>query len=275
MLSGASTSLTAPTGPKLLEYNADTPTALLETAVQWRWARDVFGDAGDQFNNVHQPLVDRWKELAPRLPGAHIHFLHTCAGAVGRGLHHGRLHGGDRAPSGLLWARSCPSSSSPRRRARGVHRPGGGAVRSASSSTPGSGCSRRTSPPDAAAPRRGRARRSGSSRSGRCCGPTRGSCRSSGASSPTTPTSCPPTSSPTDHTLDQLRAQAAAVPGGREHTDGVYGQAPTGPKQGYGDEGHVVQPYADLGDYDGAGPVLGAWVVDMEPAGLGIRESDS
>ncbi len=29
--------------PKLLEYNADTPTGLLETAVQWHWLEDVFG----------------------------------------------------------------------------------------------------------------------------------------------------------------------------------------------------------------------------------------
>ena len=35
-----------------------------------------------------------------------------------------------------------------------------------------------------------------------------------------------------------------------------------------------VQQYADLGSYDGARPVLGVWTVDMEPAGLGIRESD-
>ena len=51
-------------------------------------------------------------------------------------------------------------------------------------------------------------------------------------------------------------------------------EADSGPDQGYGDEGFVVQQYTDLGDYDGNRPVLGVWTVDMEPAGLGIRESD-
>jgi len=48
-----------------------------------------------------------------------------------------------------------------------------------------------------------------------------------------------------------------------------------GPDQGYGEEGFVVQQYAELGEYGAGGhPVLGVWTVDMEPAGLGIRESD-
>jgi glutathionylspermidine synthase len=35
-----------------------------------------------------------------------------------------------------------------------------------------------------------------------------------------------------------------------------------------------VQQYTDLGDFDGNHPVMGVWTVDMEPAGLGIRESN-
>ena len=36
-----------------------------------------------------------------------------------------------------------------------------------------------------------------------------------------------------------------------------------------------MQQYTDLGDYGGGvRPVLGVWTVDMEPAGLGIREPD-
>ena len=56
-------------GFKLLEYNADTPTSLVETAVQWHWVQDVYGAGGDQWNMVHELLVQRWKELLPRLPG--------------------------------------------------------------------------------------------------------------------------------------------------------------------------------------------------------------
>ncbi|MFN8924063.1 MAG: glutathionylspermidine synthase family protein [Rhodospirillales bacterium] len=48
--------------PKLLEYNADTPTALLEAAVvQWTWLEDTRPDA-DQFNSLHERLVARWRE---------------------------------------------------------------------------------------------------------------------------------------------------------------------------------------------------------------------
>jgi hypothetical protein len=44
--------------PKLLEYNADTPTALLEAAVvQWFWLKETHPDA-DQFNSIHERLID-------------------------------------------------------------------------------------------------------------------------------------------------------------------------------------------------------------------------
>jgi glutathionylspermidine synthase len=49
--------------PKLLEYNADTPTALLEASVvQWYWLKDVEPGA-DQFNSIHERLVAKWREL--------------------------------------------------------------------------------------------------------------------------------------------------------------------------------------------------------------------
>lgn len=58
--------------PKLLEYNADTPTALLEAAVvQWYWLQDLHPKR-DQFNSLHERLIALWKELTPYLPGAHI-----------------------------------------------------------------------------------------------------------------------------------------------------------------------------------------------------------
>lgn len=53
--------------PKLLEYNADTPTSLLEAAViQWNWFKDQFPDA-DQFNSIHEKLIAKWKDVAPYL----------------------------------------------------------------------------------------------------------------------------------------------------------------------------------------------------------------
>jgi glutathionylspermidine synthase len=50
--------------PKLLEYNADTPTSLLEASVaQWYWLEDVCPEK-DQFNSIHERLIARWKEIA-------------------------------------------------------------------------------------------------------------------------------------------------------------------------------------------------------------------
>ena len=60
--------------PKLLEYNADTPTSLLEAAVvQWNWLQDLFPKR-DQFNSIHERLVALWKELIPYIPGRHLDF---------------------------------------------------------------------------------------------------------------------------------------------------------------------------------------------------------
>jgi glutathionylspermidine synthase len=51
------------TAPKLLEYNADTPTGLVESSVaQWYWLQDVFPEA-DQFNSIHEKLVTQWQKL--------------------------------------------------------------------------------------------------------------------------------------------------------------------------------------------------------------------
>ncbi len=58
-------------GPaKLLEYNADTPTSVLETGVfQWIWLeqaieRKVLPKDTDQFNSLHERLIQGWKEAA-------------------------------------------------------------------------------------------------------------------------------------------------------------------------------------------------------------------
>lgn len=61
--------------PKLLEYNADTPTSLVETSIaQWFWLQDVLPDR-DQFNSLHEALIARWQTLRQQqaLP-LHLHF---------------------------------------------------------------------------------------------------------------------------------------------------------------------------------------------------------
>lgn len=56
--------------PKLLEYNADTPTALVEASVaQWFWLQETQPGA-DQFNSIHERLIEAWRRWA----GKTVHF---------------------------------------------------------------------------------------------------------------------------------------------------------------------------------------------------------
>jgi glutathionylspermidine synthase len=56
--------------PKLLEYNADTPTSLLEAAViQWQWLEETCPES-DQLNSIHEALVERWRAV----PHDTVHF---------------------------------------------------------------------------------------------------------------------------------------------------------------------------------------------------------
>jgi glutathionylspermidine synthase len=79
------------TPPKLLEYNADTPTTLVESAVaQWFWLQDIHPGA-DQFNSIHERLIAAWTRFAgapmanpppgnPRSKPATVHF--SCVKAL-------------------------------------------------------------------------------------------------------------------------------------------------------------------------------------------------
>jgi glutathionylspermidine synthase len=68
-------------GPaKLLEYNADTPTSIFEAAVfQWTWLeqaieRDIIPTHADQFNSIHERLIDAWNKVGA---GRHLHLTGT------------------------------------------------------------------------------------------------------------------------------------------------------------------------------------------------------
>ncbi|MEV4149737.1 glutathionylspermidine synthase family protein [Amycolatopsis sp. NPDC049691] len=68
---------------KLLEYNADTPTTLLEASLlQWHWKTDVFPD-DDQWNSIHEKLVERWTQLQDKLPSNELHFTWSAADPSG------------------------------------------------------------------------------------------------------------------------------------------------------------------------------------------------
>jgi glutathionylspermidine synthase len=64
-------------GPaKLLEYNADTPTSVFETAVfQWDWlndatAQEIVPRGADQFNSLHERLIAAWTALLSFMPAS-------------------------------------------------------------------------------------------------------------------------------------------------------------------------------------------------------------
>jgi glutathionylspermidine synthase len=60
--------------PKMLEYNADTPTSLPEAAIiQWYWQQDKFKDH-DQFNSIHERLIAKWSELKEYLNPGPLYF---------------------------------------------------------------------------------------------------------------------------------------------------------------------------------------------------------
>ncbi|MFJ4687692.1 glutathionylspermidine synthase family protein [Streptomyces sp. NPDC088789] len=75
-------------GPaKLLEYNADTPTSLVEAASpQWFWMEERFPGA-DQWNSLHERLVDAWRRQSALLPpGGPLYFAHSSADEAGEDL---------------------------------------------------------------------------------------------------------------------------------------------------------------------------------------------
>lgn len=66
--------------PKLLEYNADTPTSVIETgAIQWMWMEELMAHGElpadcDQFNSLHDKLIARFAALAPKIGGNVLHL---------------------------------------------------------------------------------------------------------------------------------------------------------------------------------------------------------
>ncbi len=66
--------------PRMLEYNADTPTGLLEAAViQWFWLQDTFPESS-QFNNIHERLIEAWRSVEWRSPS--VLYFTALAGRV-------------------------------------------------------------------------------------------------------------------------------------------------------------------------------------------------
>ena len=76
-------------GPaKLLEYNADTPTAVFETGVfQWLWLegaieRGTVRKGADQYNSLHECLIEGWRTIGK---GRRLHLAGTIDDIEDRG----------------------------------------------------------------------------------------------------------------------------------------------------------------------------------------------
>lgn len=72
---------------RMMELNGDTPTGLVETAVaQWHWKEDMdFSNDTDQWNSLHERLVDGWQALARsgRIPDGRLHLFYSQADTSG------------------------------------------------------------------------------------------------------------------------------------------------------------------------------------------------
>jgi glutathionylspermidine synthase len=261
---------------KLLEFNADTPTSLIETAVQWHWVQDVFGDAGDQWNRLHEALVSRWIELAPRLPGDVLHMLHTSAEQSGEDfMTVGYL--AETARQASLDVQLMPIEELGYDEFVGFVDRDGAAVRSVFKLYPWEWMLHEEfSAPMLERMGEGMGKTTWVEPIWKMLWSNKGLLPVLWRLFPDHPNLLPAyfESETTDKLTSFVRKPLLAREGANTTVviDGAV--AEEGPSQGYGEEGFIVQGYTDLGDYGGGRPVLGAWVVDMEPEGLGIRETD-
>lgn len=268
---------------KLLEFNADTPTCLLETAVQWHWLVDKFGDGADQWNRVHEALVERWTEMrvAARLPDGHVHFLHTNAELSGEDFVTTAYLMETARQSGLKTS-ILPIEHVAYDESLGFLGAEGEPIRTAFKLYPWEWMVHEEFGRPAV-------RRMGAGTGEtQWIEPIWKMLWSNKAILPVLWELFPghdnllPAFFETDLAADDprrprdyVRKPILAREGANAEVVRDGAVVERGPDQGYGEEGFVIQEFVDLGDHDGAHPVLGVWVVDMEPVGLGIRESDS
>lgn len=253
--------------PKLLEYNADTPTSLLEASViQWFWMRDVFANA-DQFNSLHERLLDKWRELVPYLPGKAAHFACVRDSAEDfmtvsylrdlaeqAGLRTSFLHMDE-----IGWNDGLARFEDPH----------GLAMSTIFKLYPWEWMIREEFAPHLDA----------NPQATRWIEPAWKMLWSNKAMLPILwelfpdhPNLLPSFFSAPRDPLNHVRKPIFS----REGADVTVvrnGHARRSPTRGYGAEGFIYQDLAPLPSFSGNVPVLGSWVVDHAPAGMGIRES--
>jgi glutathionylspermidine synthase len=254
--------------PKLLEYNADTPTSLVEAAIaQWYWLEERFPGL-DQFNSLHERLVAAWKRAAGYLPVGTVYFLnqdtwedHQTVAYLRDTADQAGLSTAQMALEDLGWDGT---------RNQFVDLDGR-PVRAAFKLYPwefmwkdafGAQIARVPRPCAFLEP------------AWKMLLSNKALLAILWELFPDSPYLLPayldgPHGMPAYVKKPILAREGANV---EIHTpEGTHAAAEV--QTCYGAEGHVYQGYAPLPEFDGFHPVLGAWVVDGEPAGMGIRES--
>lgn len=253
----------------LLEYNADTPTALYEAAVfQWVWLEDAIAAGGlpagaDQFNSLHDKLVARFRGLdVERLHFAGLRdnledalcldYLQDCAAQAGLatgaldmseiGLKDGRFVDLGDAPVAALfklypweWLWAEPFG---RDAAMGETRfvePAWKAVLS-----------------------------------------NKGMLALLHEMDPRHPNIAPAffDDDPRRGTLGQRFARKPLLSREGANVTLIDGAASASQPGPYGAEGYILQALAPLPNFGGRRPVVGSWVIGDEAAGVGMREGD-
>jgi glutathionylspermidine synthase len=255
--------------PRLLEYNADTPTSLLEAAVvQWYWLQDV-APKKDQFNSIHERLVAAWAELKPGLGGAPLHVAAVDDWE-------------DAITAAYL--RDTAEQAGIAARQLGVESIGwdAGAGRFVDDVGDEIRAAFKLYPWEWMIQEEFAAHLAQSAARTRWIEPAWKMVLSNKGILPILWELNPGHPNLLEAYLDEPRGlrQYARKPlfsrEGANVTLVSAGRAPElGPDGGYGGEGHVFQDLAPLPNYGGNRPVVGSWVIGGASAGIGIRESDA
>jgi glutathionylspermidine synthase len=269
--------------PKLLEYNADTPTALVEAAVaQWFWLQEMQPDA-DQFNSIHERLIEAWRRWAgpPRGAGVSFASVENAGGdphATGATIHFSSVKDNPEDEQTVLYLRDTCEQAGVATRAVFIDDIGwdpDGRRFVDLAGTPLTHCFKlypwewlwheEFGPHlthDVV----------------QFIEPTWKMLLSNKGLLPILWELFPdhPNLLPAFESAEPLGARYVRKPKlSREGANVTWvdgGVAVEETSGDYGEEGHVYQAAADLPDFDGNRAVCGVWVVDHEPAGLGIRE---
>lgn len=251
--------------PKLLEYNADTPTSLLEASVvQWFWLRDTQPGA-DQFNSIHEKLIDLWQRWPyPRRDT--VHFACAAGSMEDLGnleyLRDTALQGG--FDTRRLFVEEIGWDAGLRRFVDLDEEP----IRTLFKLYPWEWLVREEFG------------RFLSASGMRLMEPAWKMVLSNKGILPLLwqlneghPNLLPAAFGDQGLDGDYVRKPLFSREG--ENVTIHRGGSVVGTKGSYGGEGYILQQYAPLPCFDGNYPVIGSWVIDHEPAGIGIREDRS